>query len=139
MESKFQRKLREFFAYRNGLDEIGIVCFIISFIFSILNVIFPKISPETFYESARQLDSLLRVATTLSYEINNTDIGREIVEAAQKSETDKIYAILRNAGITGGLKITYTPYGITFTVLPKGQTAPIRTYASIHLTWQDLL
>lgn len=43
MESKFQRKLREFFAYRNGLDEIGIVCFIISFIFSILNVIFPKI------------------------------------------------------------------------------------------------
>ena len=103
------------------------------------NVIFPKISPETFYESARQLDSLLRVATTLSYEINNTDIGREIVEAAQKSETDKIYAILRNAGITGGLKITYTPYGITFTVLPKGQTAPIRTYASIHLTWQDLL
>ena len=43
MESKFQRKLREFFAYRNGLDEIGIVCFIVSFIFSILNVIFPKI------------------------------------------------------------------------------------------------
>ena len=100
---------------------------------------YPPIEPETFYVSITQLNSLLRVSATLAYQLNNTDMGIEIMEAAQKGETGKIYEVMQKAGIPGDVKVSYTPYGITFTVIPEGQTGPVLTYASLHLTWQALL
>ena len=44
MQSKFQQKLNNFFANRNGVDEIAFVCFIVSVVFSIFSMIFPKVN-----------------------------------------------------------------------------------------------
>ena len=36
MQSEFQRKLNNFFSNRNGIDEIGFVCFGLNIVFAIL-------------------------------------------------------------------------------------------------------
>jgi len=100
---------------------------------------YPPIEPETFYVSIKQLNALLRVAATLSYQLNNSDMGIEIMEAAQKGNTAKIYETLQKSGIPDDVIVSYTPYGITFKVIPEGQTGPILTSASLHLTWKELL
>lgn len=43
MQSNFQQKLNNFFSNRNGIDELGFTSFIISIIFSILSMFFPKL------------------------------------------------------------------------------------------------
>lgn len=43
MASRFKQNMQNFFSGRNGLDELGLVCFILSIIFSILNMFFPNL------------------------------------------------------------------------------------------------
>ncbi len=102
------------------------------------NVIFPEISTDKFIDSAREVNLLLREAVLLSNQIIQTDIGRQIMEAAQKSDTDKIQALLREIGITQNVKISYTPHSITFQTTPiANPSLGLQTTLTIKLIWNN--
>lgn len=100
------------------------------------NVILPEISTDTFIESAKEVNVLLREAVLLSNHIIQTDIGRQIMEAAQNSETDKIEDLLRQIGITQRVKISYTPHSISFQTTPMNNPElGLQTTLTMKLIW----
>lgn len=100
------------------------------------NVVFPEISTETFIESAREINELLQEADILANQIIQTDVGRQIMEAAQNSDTDKIQALLREIGIKQRVQISFTPHSITFRTTPiKNPPLGLQTNLSIQLVW----
>lgn len=100
------------------------------------NVKLPEINTETFIESAREVNLLLREAVLLSNQIINTNLGRELMEAGQKSDTAEIRRLLRAIGITQNVDISYTPHSIIFTTTPLGsQNQALKTTLTMQLIW----
>ena len=52
MQSEFQRKLNNFFSNRNGIDEIGFICFGLNIVFAILWFFIPDYYIFLFLELA---------------------------------------------------------------------------------------
>ena len=98
----------------------------------------PQINTDTFVESAREINSLLREAVLLSNQIIQTDLGKKLMEAGQKSDTAELQRLLREIGITQDVKISYTPHSITFTSTPPaGPNQQLRTTLTMQLIWNE--
>ena len=98
----------------------------------------PTINTDTFIQSARQVNELLREAVLLSNSIIQTDIGRQLMEAGQKSDTAELYRLLKEIGITQDVKISYTPHSITFTTTPMvSPNQQLRTTLTMQLIWNE--
>ena len=96
----------------------------------------PQINTDTFIESAREVNSLLREAVVLSNSIIQTDIGRQLMEAGQKSDTAEIRRLLKEIGITQNVEISYTPHSITFTTTPMvSPNQQLKTTLTMQLIW----
>ena len=97
----------------------------------------PSIDPTTFIESSRVVRDLLSEAALISNQLINTDIGREIMEAAQKSDTQTIYRLLRAIGMKNNFRVTYTPHAINITVSPpnQNQTGTLQTTVTLQMVW----
>ena len=100
------------------------------------NVVLPEVNPTTFIESAKEVNNLLKEVVKISDNLINTNIGKKIIEAAQKSDTAEIQRLIQSIGIGHDIGITYTPYGITFISTPPNQKGPFLTSIETHLTWQ---
>ena len=98
----------------------------------------PQINTDTFVESAREVNELLREAVLLSNSIIQTDVGRQLMEAGQNSNTAELYRILEEIGISQGVKISYTPHSITFTTTPMvSPNQQLRTTLTMQLIWNE--
>ena len=98
----------------------------------------PKINTDTFVESAREVNELLREAVLLSNSIIQTDIGRKLMEAGQNSDTAELYRLLKEIGISQDVKISYTPHSITFTTTPMvSPNQQLRTTLTMQLIWNE--
>ncbi len=98
----------------------------------------PEINTDTFIESAKEINELLREAVLLSNSIIQTDIGRQLMVAGQNSDTAELYRILEQIGISQGVKISYTPHSITFTTTPMvSPNQQLRTTLTMQLIWNE--
>ena len=68
MQSEFQRKLNNFFSNRNGIDEIGFVCFGLNIVFAILWFFIPDYYIFLFLELAAFGYSLFRIFSKNIYQ-----------------------------------------------------------------------
>lgn len=102
------------------------------------NVELPEVNTETFVNSAKEINRLLHEAVILSNELINTDLGKEIMEAGQKSDTDKIQRLIKEIGITQHVDISYTPHSITFTSTPiESKNHGLKTTLTMQLIWNE--
>lgn len=98
----------------------------------------PEINTDTFIESAKEINELLREAVLLSNSIIQTDIGRQLMVAGQNSDTAELYRLLEQIGISQGVKISYTPHSITFTTTPMvSPNQQLRTTLTMQLIWNE--
>ena len=98
----------------------------------------PEINTDTFIESAKEINELLREAVLLSNSIIQTDVGRQLMEAGQNSNTAELYRLLKEIGISQDVKISYTPHSITFTTTPMvSPNQQLRTTLTMQLIWNE--
>ena len=98
----------------------------------------PQINTDTFVESAREINSLLREAVLLSNQIIQTNLGKKLMEAGQKSDTAELQRLLREIGITQDVKITYTPHSVSFTSTPvTSGPGGLKTTLTMKLIWNE--
>lgn len=95
----------------------------------------PKVDTTTFIQSSREVRDLLTDAANLSNQLINTEIGREIMEAAQKSDTEAIYKLLRAIGMKNNIHVSYTPHSFIITVIPPNQTSTLQTTVTLQMVW----
>ena len=99
------------------------------------NVVLPTVDTTTFIQSSREVRDLLTDAATLSDQLINTEIGRGIMEAAQKSDTEAIYRLLRAIGIKNNVHVSYTPHSFIITVTPPNQSSTLQTTVTLQMVW----
>lgn len=71
---------------------------------------FPEVDPVVFRQSAKQFNRLIRDANKILTEISTSEpFAKEIMDAAQRSDFDKVKNLILQLGIESNLEVKFSP------------------------------
>ena len=76
---------------------------------------FPPVNPVVFMASLKSFQSLMKKGSIiLDHLASSQALALQVMDAAQKSDFAKVDQLIRSTGVTGDVKTSFTPDGITF-------------------------
>jgi hypothetical protein len=91
---------------------------------------YPPVNPSMFTSSATEMHQLMKKADALVQKLANTSsFAKDVMDAAQNNEKQKVNQLLKSTGLDSGMKTTYTPDGLKIIL-----TSEVNNIDCCHLT-----
>ncbi|KHE69274.1 hypothetical protein LD39_13115 [Halobacillus sp. BBL2006] len=91
---------------------------------------YPPVDPGIFTSSATEMHQLMKKADALMQKLaNSSSFAKDVMDAAQNNEKQKVNQLLKSTGLDSGMKTSYNPDGLKIIL-----TSEVNNMDCCHLT-----